>query len=84
MLPPSCVYVLSAVPLEFTKIPALSQRFHWLWSITVELGLWGEPVIKHLPLLMAAHFNSNFSQSPVALCLPAFDSERKRQKVLLK
>lgn len=43
-----------------------AKRLRWLRSITNEEELWGEPVIKHLPLLMAAHWNSQ-SSFPVTL-----------------
>lgn len=38
-----------------------AKRFRWLTSIRDEEELWGEPVIKHLPLLTATHFNSHSS-----------------------
>lgn len=44
-----------------------AKRFRWLTSIRDEEELWGVPVIKRLPLLMATHFNSH-SSHPYPAC----------------
>lgn len=44
-----------------------AKRFRWLTSIRDEEELWGEPVIKRLPLLMATHFNLQ-SSHPYPAC----------------
>lgn len=58
-----------------------AKRFRWLRSITDEERLRGAPVIKHLPLLMAAHCNSHSSSSPIT---PSVYQHKKDIKVLLK
>lgn len=58
-----------------------AKRFRWLRSITDDEGLRGAPVIKHLPLLMAAHCNSHSSSSPFT---PSVYQHKKDIKVLLK
>lgn len=81
MLPLACVGVWKRPPWSSLKSLHSAKRFRWLRSITDEEGLWGEPVIKQLPLLMAAPCNSHSSGSPVT---PSVGQHQKDIRVLLK